>query len=173
MNAEFKKKPLSHVVGVISDTHGLVRPEALRALAGVELIIHAGDVGSPEVLEALERVAPVVAVRGNTDQRLWAVDLPPVEVVELGDVFLYVLHDLQQLDLDPVAAGLHAVISGHTHRPFVDRRGGVLYLNPGSAGPVRSELPVSLFLLHITAQSIEPERIDLVATIAADRMGTP
>lgn len=158
---ETKTKPQSHLVGVISDTHGLIRPAVLSALEGVGLIVHAGDVGSPEVLEKLEMIAPVVAVRGNTDQRQWAENLPPAEIAEMNDVILYVLHDLRQLDLDPAAAGFRAVISGHTHRPSVAERNGVLYLNPGSAGPKRLDLPVSLSLLHISGQSLDAELIDL------------
>src|SRR5262245_35477940 len=107
----------AHVLGIISDTHGLMRPQALKALEGVTMIIHAGDIGTPEVLEALQAVAPVVAVRGNNDKGEWAQALPETEVVEVGSVALYVLHDVKILDLDPVAAGFHAVISGHSHQP--------------------------------------------------------
>ena len=122
-------------VGVISDTHGLVRPEALEALAGSELIIHAGDIGGAEVIESLGRVAPVVAVRGNNDRGAWAEAFAEYEVVEVGGTFVYVLHDLNALDLSPSAAGFRVVVSGHSHRPVAEERRGVLYLNPGSAAP--------------------------------------
>lgn len=149
------------LVGVLSDTHGLVRPEALAALAGADLIVHAGDVGGPEVLEALRRVAPVVAVRGNNDRGAWAATLPATEVVEIGGAALYVLHDLGSLDLDPGAAGFSAVIAGHSHRPGADRRAGVLYLNPGSAGPRRFRLPVTLARLRVGAARVESELVEL------------
>jgi putative phosphoesterase len=152
---------MSYRIGVISDTHGLVRPEAIKALAGVEMIIHAGDIGTPAVLEALHSIAPVVAVRGNNDTDEWARALPDTEVVELGDVALYVLHDVHELDLDPGAAGFHAVISGHSHRPSIATRRGVLYVNPGSAGPRRFKLPISLAQLHIQGATVEPQLITL------------
>jgi uncharacterized protein len=136
-------------IGVISDTHGLVRPQAVEALRGADLIVHAGDVGADDVLSALERLAPVVAVRGNVDRGGWAGQLSDTEVVEVGDQTLYVLHDLGQLDLDPAAAGFRVVVSGHSHRPSVSTKGGVLYLNPGSAGPRRFQLPVTLARLTI------------------------
>jgi len=138
-----------HVVGVISDTHGLLRPEALAALAGVERIIHAGDVGSPEVLAALASIAPVTAVRGNNDRGKWAHQLPATETVEIGAARLYVRHDLHDLDLDPHAAGFAAVVTGHSHRPSIERRNGVLYVNPGSAGPRRFKLPVAVARLDV------------------------
>ena len=150
-----------HLIGVISDTHGLLRPEAVKALKGVELIIHAGDIGNPKVLAGLMRIAPVHAVRGNTDRGDWATDLPPTLVVEVGGVHLFVLHELFCLDLDPAAAGLAAVIFGHSHHPHLERQNGVLYLNPGSAGPRRFTLPVTLALLKIEGNSLEPEFIDL------------
>jgi putative phosphoesterase len=150
-----------HLIGVISDTHGLLRPQAGRALQGVELIIHAGDIGSPEVLAALEKIAPVAAVRGNTDKGDWARHLPRTQVVEVGGRQLYVLHELFALDLDPGAAGLAAVIYGHSHRPHQERQDGVLFLNPGSAGPRRFTLPVSLALLTVSPQSLEIEFLDL------------
>ena len=136
-------------MGVISDTHGLLRPEAVEALQGSELILHAGDVGGPEVLEALEGIAPVVAVRGNMDRTPWARDLPETEVVEVGGAHIYILHDLATLSLDPWAAGFAVVISGHTHEPGAESEGGVLFLNPGSAGPRRFRLPVSVASLVI------------------------
>lgn len=138
-----------HLVGVISDTHGLLRPQAIAALAGVEHIIHAGDVGAPEVLTALGEIAPVTAVRGNNDRSPWASELPENTAVEVGDAWLYVLHDLHELDLDPRAAGFAAVIAGHSHQPRVEERAGILYVNPGSAGPRRFKLPVAVARLWI------------------------
>jgi len=137
-------------IGVISDTHGLLRPEAQRALLGVQLIIHAGDVGAPEILTQLKLIAPVFAVRGNVDTQPWARELPLNTVVEASGFSLYVLHNLRDLDLNPQAAGFDAVISGHTHQAEQRLDTGVLYLNPGSAGPRRFHLPITLALLEIT-----------------------
>jgi len=148
-------------VGVISDTHGLVRPEALAALRGVERIVHAGDVGSPDVLARLREIAPVSAVRGNNDRGPWADALPLSDVVEIGDVSLYVLHDLHELDLEPHAAGFAAVISGHSHQPRVDTKHGVLYLNPGSAGPRRFTLPICLARLTIDGTRLSARLVTL------------
>jgi uncharacterized protein len=150
-----------HLVGVIADTHGLLRPEAVQALQGVEVIIHAGDVGNPEVLAGLQKIAPVFAVKGNTDRGEWAQTLPLTEVVEVGGVRLYVLHELFCLELDPRAAGLAAVIFGHSHRPHQESKDGVLYLNPGSAGPRRFTLPVSVALLRVAGASLKVEFKDL------------
>jgi putative phosphoesterase len=150
-----------YLVGVISDTHGLVRPEAVAALQGVSLIIHAGDVGTPEVLEQLRLVAPVVAVRGNTDQDLWARELPLVEVVELGMVSFYVLHNVNELDLDPAVSGFSAVISGHSHQPSIDSRNGVLFINPGSAGARRLKLHPSVAVLTVREKSVSAGIIGL------------
>lgn len=149
------------VVGVISDTHGLVRPEALEALAGSELIIHAGDVGGPEVLEELGRVAPVVAVRGNNDRGVWAEALPEYEAVEVNNTFVYVLHDLKEIDIAPADAGFRVVVSGHSHQPLVEERRGVLYLNPGSAGPRRFKLPVTVARLKLESGDASAEIISL------------
>ncbi len=148
-------------VGVISDTHGLVRPEATAALSGVDVIVHAGDVGSPEVLVQLRELAPVFAVRGNNDRGEWAEHLPLTEVVEVGERCLYLLHDIADLDLDPVAAEMGAVISGHSHRPFAEERRGVLYLNPGSAGPRRFTLPVAVARIRVGGACVEHEIIEL------------
>ena len=150
-----------HTLGVISDTHGLLRPEAVAALAGVERIVHAGDIGSPDVLAALGRLAPVTAVRGNNDRDAWAAALPETEVVEIGGVSLYVLHDLHELDLDPRAAGFAAIIAGHSHQPRLEERDGVLYLNPGSAGPRRFKLPISLARLTIADSRVRAELVTL------------
>lgn len=148
-------------VGVISDTHGVLRPQALAALRGSDLILHAGDVGSDVVLGALGQLAPVIAVRGNVDRALWAADLPHTQVVEVEGRFLYVLHDLGELDLDPAAAGFQVVISGHSHRPSIATNNGVLFLNPGSAGPRRLQLPVTLARLTIDANGPSAEIIQL------------
>lgn len=137
------------VIGLISDTHGLLRPEALAALEGSELIIHAGDTGDPKILEQLRAVAPVVAIRGNIDTGGWASQLPMTAVVEARSALIYVLHDVQQLDLDPAAAGFHIVVSGHSHKPGRVERAGVLYLNPGSAGPRRFSLPTTVARLDL------------------------
>ena len=159
-------RPGERLVGVISDTHGLLRPEALAALSGSQLIVHAGDVGSPEVLDRLRDIAPVVAVRGNNDRGAWADHLSATEVVELDGLLLYVLHDVKELDLDPRAAGFRAVIAGHSHRPGRDERDGVLFLNPGSAGPRRFTLPITVARLAVRG-------IDLEATIVSLEPGRP
>ncbi len=132
------------IVGVISDTHGLLRPEALDALVGVDLIVHAGDIGSGQVLDVLRELAPVCAIRGNVDRGVWADGLSETEIVEVDGLLLYVLHDLGQLDLDPAATGFRVVISGHSHDPRITEKLGVVYLNPGSAGPRRLRLPISM-----------------------------
>jgi len=149
-------------VGAISDTHGLLRPEATRALAGVDLIVHAGDVGKAEVLAKLKELAPVFAVRGNVDMQGWARELPETAVVDAGPACFYVLHDVRQLDLVPEASGFHAVISGHTHQAEQSERNGVLYLNPGSAGPKRFQLPVTLAILEVEAKPWQVQIVELV-----------
>jgi len=148
-------------IGVISDTHGLLRPQALAALAGSELILHVGDIGAPEVLEALEAIAPVAAVRGNNDTEPWAEALPETRVVEAGGLRFYLLHDLKTLALDPLAAGFDAVLSGHSHKPLAETRAGVLYLNPGSAGPRRFRLPITLARLRLQDGRISSELLHL------------
>jgi len=148
-------------IGLISDTHGLMRPEALAALQGCDLIIHAGDVGKPEIIEQLLTVAPVVAVRGNIDKGAWAAQLPLTAVAETRSARIYVLHDLQLLDLDPAAVELHVVVSGHSHKPGRAERGGVLYLNPGSAGPRRFQLPITIARLELRHSPWSVEFIDL------------
>lgn len=145
------------VVGVISDTHGLLRPEALEALAGVEQIVHAGDIGSPEIIERLQRIAPVTAVRGNNDKAGWADAFAPAEVLDLAGRLIYVLHDVAELDFDPAAAGFAAVIAGHSHKPQISEKDGVLFLNPGSAGPRRFKLPIALARLYIDEQVVRAE----------------
>jgi len=136
-------------IGLISDTHGLLREEALRALLGSGLIIHAGDVGDPNILQQLREIAPVVAVRGNVDTEEWARTLPKTAVVEVGRLHIYVLHDVNALDLVPSAAGFHLVVSGHSHKPGRSDKNGVAYINPGSAGPRRFHLPITVALLNV------------------------
>jgi putative phosphoesterase len=148
-------------VGVISDTHGLVREEALAALRDSELIVHAGDIGSAQVLERLREIAPVFAVRGNNDRDEWARALPLTEVVEVGAHLLYLLHDIADLDIDPKAAGMAAVITGHSHKPVAEERDGVLYLNPGSAGPRRFRLPIAVARLRLSGGRLEHEIVQL------------
>jgi putative phosphoesterase len=148
-------------IGLISDTHGLLRKEALDALRGSELIIHAGDVGKPEILEELREIAPVVAVRGNVDTHPWAQALPETAVAEAGAVLIYILHDVNTLELNAVASGFHIVVSGHSHQPGKAVRDGVLYINPGSAGPRRFQLPVTVALLRLAATPYEVEFVDL------------
>jgi uncharacterized protein len=149
-------------LGIISDTHGLLRPEAELALHGVDLIIHAGDVGHPDVLTKLKRVAPVFAVRGNVDTAPWAQELPLATVVEAGSAMFYVLHSLEDLDLRPKAAGFHFVVSGHSHQPTQVERAGVIYLNPGSAGPRRFHLPVTLARLNLAKRPWKAEFVELI-----------
>lgn len=150
------------IIGVISDTHGLLRPEAVAALQGSDHIVHAGDVGRPDILQELTAIAPVTTVRGNVDQGSWARKLPLTEVLEAGGVSLYVLHILEQLDLNPEAAGFAAVISGHSHVPKQEVKKGVLYFNPGSAGPRRFKLPVTLGKLVVEKGNVTGEIIRIV-----------
>ncbi len=149
----------NYTIGVISDTHGLIRSEAVNAFKGTDLIVHAGDIGSPDVLEELKNIAPVKAVRGNMDTGEWAFRLPATDIVEIGDVMIYVLHDVNTLDVDPASAGIHAVISGHTHRSSAEFKNGVLFLNPGTAGPFKP--PISIARLRINGTSMEPLFIEL------------
>lgn len=153
--------PVIRTVGVLSDTHGLLRPEAVAALKGSNLLLHAGDVGSPEILDRLREIAPVVAVRGNVDRGEWSDELPPIEVVDVGGYLVYMLHDLGDLDLDPAAAGFAAVVAGHSHRARIERRRGVLYLNPGSAGPRRFRLPVTVARLAPGEGGLEAQIVEL------------
>ncbi len=153
-------------IGLISDTHGLLRPEAVRALEGAELIIHAGDVGKPEILEELKTLAPVIAVRGNVDIESWASALPETEVVETSAAAIYVLHDVKALDLNPAAAGFHIVVSGHSHQPGSSEHDGVLYINSGSAGPPRFQLPVTLARLDLSQTPWKVDFVDLLGATA-------
>jgi uncharacterized protein len=148
-------------IGVISDTHGLLRPEAIEALRGSDQIIHAGDVGAPEILTELASIAPVTAIRGNIDKAAWARELPETAVLEEESKSIYILHDLAQLDLKPEAAGFAAVVYGHSHIPKQEMRNGVLYFNPGSAGPRRFKLPISVGKLIIEENAIRAELVDL------------
>jgi uncharacterized protein len=147
------------LLGLISDTHGLLRAGAVRALQGSHLIIHAGDVGNPGILEELEAIAPVIAVRGNVDTASWASELPENVVVQCGEVNIYVLHDVNALDLKPAAAGFQIVVSGHSHKPVQMERGGVLLINPGSAGPRRFSLPITVAKLDL---AVRPWRVQFI-----------
>lgn len=150
------------VIGVISDTHGLVRPEALDALRGCELIVHAGDIGGLDVLSALAAIAPVEAVRGNNDRGAWADDVPHDRVVEFGGLSIYVVHEPVDVPADPAALGYDVVVTGHTHRPSIEERAGVLFVNPGSAGPRRFTLPVTIVRLWLTDGVLETELVEIV-----------
>lgn len=149
-------------VGVISDTHGMLRPEALRALAGSRFIVHGGDVGPESIVHGLERIAPVTAVRGNTDTEGWARTLPRTGTLEAGGVRIYVVHDITDLDIDPVAAEVSVVVYGHSHRPSVERRDGVMFLNPGAAGARRFTLPVTVARLSIENGRADAEIIEII-----------
>lgn len=148
-------------IGVISDTHGLLRPEAERGLKGADHIIHAGDIGRPEIVDALRRIAPITAIRGNVDTGGWAREYPDTKLVRLAGKSIYVLHDLKTLKADP-GSGIDVIVAGHSHLPKIDAVGGVLYLNPGSAGPRRFKLPITLATLEITRAGMRPEIHDLV-----------
>ena len=155
------KRTFDHKIGIISDTHGLVSQRVVKSFKDVDLIVHAGDVGKPEVLETLQTIASVHPVRGNVDSGKWTDNLPFTEVVKVGQVYLYVLHDINALDLDPVAEGFHAVIIGHSHVPKSEERNGVLFLNPGSAGHRRFKYPVSIAYLYVNGVSIDAEIVEL------------
>ena len=155
-------------IGIIADTHGLLRPEAIAALTGSDLILHAGDIGKPEVLGGLKAIqaqaaseTPVITVRGNNDREGWAEAIPERQSITIEAVSIYMLHILQELDFDPKAAGFQVVISGHSHKPLVEEREGVLYINPGSAGPRRFKLPVSVARLHIEGATAQAEIVEL------------
>jgi uncharacterized protein len=154
-------------VGLISDTHGLLRPEALAALQGSDFIIHAGDIGDPSVLDRLSTIAPVTAVRGNNDNDAWASGVRETEVLAVGAALIYIIHDVALLDVDPAEAGFHAVVAGHSHRPSIELRAGVLFVNPGSAGPRRFKLPISLGNLAVSGTELTPRLMELdIATDA-------
>jgi uncharacterized protein len=149
------------IVGVISDTHGLLRPEAIEMLRGSEHIIHAGDIGAPEIIPELEKLAPVTAIRGNVDQMAWCRKFPETEVVELGGLHIYILHNVNAIDLNPKAAGFASVISGHSHKPHQEMKEGVLYFNPGSAGPRRFKLPITVGRLEINGAALNATVLSL------------
>jgi putative phosphoesterase len=155
-------KSNASIIGLISDTHGLLRQEAVEALQGSDLIVHAGDVGDPDILEQLRAVAPVVAVRGNVDNGPWALELPMTAVIQAGPAVIYVLNDVHQLDLDPAAADFNVVVSGHSHKPNQTEQDGVLYVNPGSAGPRRFRLPITVARLDLVQAPWTVEFIDLL-----------
>ena len=148
-------------VGIISDTHGLMRPEALSALAGSDYIVHAGDIGAPEILDALREIAPVTAVRGNNDTAAWARDIPDTNVLCAGGVSVYVLHDVKALAIDPAVEGHRVVVAGHSHRPLIVTRNNVLFVNPGSAGPRRFSLPIAVAHLHIEQRRVHASIVSL------------
>lgn len=148
-------------VGLISDTHGLLRPEALRFLEGCDHIVHGGDIGKPEILERLAEIAPLTVVRGNNDREDWAADIPVTATLRFGELTLYAIHDLKELDIDPVAAGVRVVVSGHSHKPSCSERAGVLYINPGSAGRRRFSLPISCAELVIEGANIRARLVTL------------
>lgn len=148
-------------IGLISDTHGLLRPQALSLLEGSDRIIHGGDICDPAILEALAALAPVTAVRGNNDRGPWAEAIAETEMVQVGEIFIYAIHDRAQLDIDPVAAGVRVVVSGHSHKPAVEDRDGVLYVNPGSAGPRRFKLPIAVAELIVDGDKVSARVIEL------------
>jgi uncharacterized protein len=154
-------------VGLISDTHGLLRPEARAFLYGCDYIVHGGDIGHPGILEELSLLAPVTAVRGNNDTGSWAEQLCETEFLKVGGLFVYAIHDLAQIDIDPIAAGVRVVVSGHSHKPLVEERNGVLYVNPGSSGPRRFKLPIAFGELLVTGSTVSARIVELAGTSAA------
>jgi putative phosphoesterase len=157
----YRPAALTMLVGVISDTHGLMRPEAIAALRGSDLILHAGDVGRAEVLDELRGIAPTFAVRGNVDRLSWAASLPETQTVKIGQLRFFVLHQIAEVPIDPAALGYAAVLYGHSHKPSIEWRDGVLYLNPGSAGPRRFRLPVTIARVRVSGRTIDPEIVKL------------
>ncbi len=148
-------------VGLVSDTHGLLRPEARTFLVGCDYIIHGGDIGGAQILDELGAIAPLIAVRGNNDREPWAERLRETELVRVGGVFIYVIHNLEELDIEPTAAGVRVVVSGHSHKPAIEDRDGVLYVNPGSCGPRRFKLPISIGELVVERDTVEARLADL------------
>ena len=149
-------------VGLVSDTHGLLRPEARAFLVGCDYVVHGGDVGEPKILEELAAMAPLIAVRGNNDTGSWARHLRETELIRVGNVFVYVIHNIEELDLDPGAAGVSVVVSGHSHQPLVETRDGILYVNPGSCGPRRFKLPISVGELLVSGSAVDARTIELI-----------
>jgi putative phosphoesterase len=149
-------------VGLISDTHGLLRPEARAFLVGCDYIVHGGDIGEPQILDELAALAPLIAVRGNNDTEPWAARLPLHELIKVGNVFVYVIHNLAELDIDPRAAGIRVVVSGHSHKPKVEERDGVLYVNPGSSGPRRFKLPISVGEVTVSDRAVKARLVNLL-----------
>lgn len=150
-------------LGLLADTHGLLRPEARAFLIGADYIVHGGDVGGADILDELAALAPLIAVRGNNDKGAWAARLEESELIRVGNVFLYVIHNLEELDIDPGAAGVSVIVSGHSHKPRIEERAGILYVNPGSCGPRRFRLPVSIGEIIVSGDSIEARTIELAA----------
>ncbi|KQX95957.1 metallophosphoesterase family protein [Variovorax sp. Root473] len=148
-------------VGLISDTHGLLRPQAVAALRGSDFIVHGGDIGDAGILDALVAIAPLTVVRGNNDREAWAGAIPETAFLKVGDVQVYAIHDLSQIDIDPAGAGVRVVISGHSHQPKVEERGGVLYVNPGSAGPRRFKLPIAVAELIVDGDTVSARIVEL------------
>lgn len=155
-----QQQETGQLIGIISDTHGLLRPEAVAALMGANLILHAGDIGKLEVLQGLQTIAPTIAVRGNIDKGEWAAAIPERQTIEVGNVQIHLLHIVKELTLDPQQA-IRVVISGHSHKPLIEEQGGVLFLNPGSAGPRRFKLPVSVAHLHLSGTAISAKIVEL------------
>jgi putative phosphoesterase len=165
LRLELKRLPAARAmfrVGLISDTHGLLRPDAKAFLRGSDYIVHGGDICDPKILEELTALAPLTAVRGNNDHGPWAECLRESEILRVGEVFVYAIHDLADLDIDPAAAGVHVVVSGHSHKPLVEERGGVLYVNPGSSGPRRFKLPIAVAELLIDGSSVSARIVELL-----------
>jgi len=148
-------------LGIISDTHGLLRPQAVEFLQGCDRIVHAGDIGNAEILARLSTIAPVTAIRGNNDNGAWAESIPETEFFEFSGIYVYAIHDFSQLDIQPSAAGVQVVVSGHSHRPLIERRDGILFVNPGSAGPRRFKLPISVADVSIEGSAISPRIVEL------------
>jgi uncharacterized protein len=152
---------MSQLIGIISDTHGLLRPEAVSALSGCDLILHAGDIGKPDVLKSLKMIAPVYAIRGNNDTDEWAEKIPEYRTVKIGEASIYMIHDVKEMPLDPKRKRVNVVVSGHSHKPSIQDKDGVLFVNPGSAGPRRFKLPVAIAILKINQTNIEARIIEL------------
>jgi putative phosphoesterase len=148
-------------VGLISDTHGLLRPEARAFLVGCDYIVHSGDIGNADILDELAAIAPLIAVRGNNDTAPWAARLPVTEMIRVGNVFVYVIHNLAELDIDPGAAGVRVIVSGHSHKPVIEERDGILYVNPGSSGPRRFKLPISVGEITVSGSAVKARLVDL------------